>query len=67
MARLIGLPAYEELIRQAKIDKELGGQRIGQFVWNRYGIDGVDGKGWPELFYADDEKAIKMIQQYYAQ
>lgn len=65
MARLIGLPAYDELMRQAKIEKELSGQRIGQFVWNRYGLRGIDGNGWPELFYADDEKAIKIIQNHY--
>lgn len=64
MARLIGLPEFGVLMNQAS--RRDSGVRIGQFVWNTYGQYGIDGKGWPELFYADDKKAIEIIKNYYS-
>lgn len=62
MARLVGLPEYNVLLAEINgRDKNL---RIGQFVWNAYGQRGVDGIGWPEFFYADDETAMNMLERY---
>ena len=67
MSRLVDLPntlgelflAYE--LRSEKEES----LRLGQWVWNNYGIRGVDGKAWPELYYADDDKAIEILKLYY--
>lgn len=64
MARLIGLPEWSKLIAEINSRDSLGGERIGQFVWNKYGQRGIDGAGWPEFFYADDAKAIDMLEKY---
>ena len=62
MARLIGIPEWSKLISEInERDKSI---RIGQFVWNKYGQRGIDGAGWPEFFYADDAKAIDMLEAY---
>ena len=62
MARLVGLPEWPVLL--AEINSRDKGIRIGQFVWNKYGQHGIDGEGWPEFFYAGDEKAIDMLEAY---
>lgn len=62
MARLIGLPEWSKLI--SEINSRDKGIRIGQFVWNKYGQRGIDGAGWPEFFYAEDAKAIDMLEAY---
>lgn len=33
--------------------------RFGQWVYNKYSTE--DDKPWPELFYADDRKAIEIL------
>lgn len=63
MARLVGLPDFHSLKKH--INSRDTTIRIGQFVWNNYGQRGIDGKGWPELFYADDAKAIEILEKYY--
>lgn len=62
MARLVGLPEWPVLL--AEINGRDTRLRIGQFVWNKYGQRGIDGAGWPEFFYADDAKAIDMLEEY---
>lgn len=64
MARLVGLPEWHVLLAEINSRDANGGERIGQFVWNRYGQRGIDGEGWPEFFYADDAKAIDMLEAY---
>lgn len=66
MARLVGLPdSVEELVHRYKSAPEYPQARLGQWAWNTYGVVGVDGAGWPELFYADNEKALAIIRNYY--
>lgn len=62
MARLVGLPEWHVLCNE--IIRRDPGVRIGQFVWNKYGVNGIDGKGWPELFYADNSTAIDILEEY---
>lgn len=63
MARLVGLPTLDVL--KQEIAQRPAGIRIGQYVWNKYGHRGIDGEGWPELFYADDDRAITLLSSYY--
>lgn len=63
MARLVGLPEWHVLFQEINArDKNL---RIGQFIWNKYGERGIYGEGWPAFFYADDAKAIDMLEEYH--
>lgn len=69
--RLVGLPEYLWQLQQEWQQSEYGqrvGVRFGQYVWNAYGQYGVDGSGWPELFYVESvEEASQMLinRQYY--
>lgn len=66
MARLVGLPErIDQLI--VKYQQNHAGQRLGQYVWNKYGVAGVDGKTDSELFYATYQDALNLIKtRYYA-
>ena len=65
--RLIGLPdSLEQLVNRWKTSPTGGSiQRLGQWTWNNYGQHGIDNKGWPELFYSDNETALAMLSAYY--
>ena len=66
MARLVGLPdKLQQLVHSWKRGPCGNAQRLGQYVWNNYGQVGADGKTWTELFYAEHDKALKMLLTYY--
>lgn len=64
--RLVNLPDSNNLVVNLyKCDVNCSFLRLGQFVWNNWGQVGVDGKGWPELFYEEDEgKVLQMLDKY---
>ncbi|UFK09576.1 hypothetical protein [Xanthomonas phage DES1] len=65
MARLVRLPLYHILIEEINARDCSKCQRIGQYLWNKYGQRGINNQGWPELFYADDKKALDIVNAIY--
>lgn len=67
MARLINLPdTLEQLYHNFHFGPCGNAQRFGQWVWNNHGQAGIDGNGWPELFYAELGEAMKILTDYYS-
>ena len=72
MARLVGLPdTLDQLMRHwenSPSGKTI--QRFGQWVWNNYGVHGVDGKALEKdgvsLFHASHEQAVEIMREYYS-
>jgi len=69
MARLVGLPDTLGQLMQAWAANSQH-QRFGQWVWNNYGVHGVDGKALEKdgvpLFHASHEQAVEIMREYYS-
>lgn len=65
MARLINLPdTVGELFRNYQNSPHSEHERFGQWVVNSHGLP--RGEGWPELYYADQSTAMKILVEYYS-
>lgn len=69
MVKLVGLPdTLGQLVFAWAM--EAPQQRFGKWVWNKYGVPGVDGKSLEKdgvsLFHASHEQAVEIMREYYS-